>query len=47
LRPNFQPIYQQGTACSGSFPEHHGTIFHGTQGAVALIVRVRAGVAEG
>ena len=35
------------TACDGSFPEHHGTIFHGKRVAVALIVRGLAGVAEG
>src|SRR2546427_1044758 len=35
------------TACDGYFPEHHGTIFHGKRGAVELIVRVRAGLAEG
>jgi IS1 family transposase len=36
-----------GTACDGYFPEHHGTIFHGKQAAVELIVRVLACVAEG
>jgi hypothetical protein len=30
------------TACNGFFPEHHGTIFHGKQAAVELIVRVLA-----
>jgi hypothetical protein len=35
------------TACDGDFPEHHGTIFHGTQAAVELIVHVLACVAEG
>jgi hypothetical protein len=35
------------TACKGYFPEHHGTIFHGKQGAVELIVRVLACLAEG
>jgi hypothetical protein len=35
------------TACDGSFPEHHGTIFHGKQVAVELIVCVLACVAEG
>src|SRR5262249_10345026 len=35
------------TACTGYFPEHHGTIFHGKQGAVELIVRVLACLAEG
>ena len=29
----------QCTACDGSFPEHHGTILHGKQAAVELIVR--------
>ena len=33
--------------CNGSFPEHHGTIFHGKQAAVELIVRVLACLAEG
>ena len=37
----------QCTACEGYFPEHHGTIFHGKQAAVALIVRVVACLAEG
>jgi len=35
------------TACAGYFPEHHGTIFHGKQVAVELIVRVLACLAEG
>jgi len=35
------------TSCNGFFPEHHGTIFHGTQAAVELIVRVLACLAEG
>jgi transposase-like protein len=35
------------TACDGYFPEHHGTIFHGKQEAVELIVRVLACLAEG
>jgi transposase-like protein len=35
------------TACDGYFPEHHGTIFHGKRGAVELIVRVLACLAEG
>jgi hypothetical protein len=30
------------TACDGFFPEHHGTIFHGKQAQVDLIVRVLA-----
>ena len=33
--------------CNGYFPEHHGTILHGKQAAVELIVRVLACVAEG
>jgi IS1 family transposase len=33
--------------CKGYFPEHHGTIFHGKQAAVELIVRVLACLAEG
>jgi transposase-like protein len=37
----------QCTACEGYFPEHHGTIFHGKQAAVELIVRVLACLAEG
>jgi len=35
------------TACNDYFPEHHGTIFHGKQAAVELIVRVWACLAEG
>jgi transposase-like protein len=34
-------------ACQGYFPEHHGTIFHGKQVTVELIVRVLACLAEG
>src|SRR4029453_11889983 len=34
-------------ACDGYFPEHHGTIFHGKQAAMELIVRVLACLAEG
>jgi IS1 family transposase len=34
-------------SCHGYFPEHHGTIFHGKQVAVELIVRVLACLAEG
>jgi IS1 family transposase len=33
--------------CNGFFPEHHGTIFHGKQAVVELIVRVLACLAEG
>src|SRR5215472_16243681 len=33
--------------CQGYFPEHHGTIFHGKQAAVELIVQVLACLAEG
>jgi IS1 family transposase len=35
------------TSCEGYFPEHHGTIFHGKQAAVELIVRVLVCLAEG
>jgi IS1 family transposase len=35
------------TSCNGYFPEHHGTLFHGKQVAVELIVRVLACLAEG
>jgi hypothetical protein len=35
------------TACQGYFPEHHGTLFHGTRGSVELLVRVLACLAEG
>jgi hypothetical protein len=35
------------TACDGSFPEHHGTIFPGKRVAVELLVRVLARLAEG
>jgi IS1 family transposase len=46
--PNGGPWRQfQCTACAGYFPEHHGTIFHGKQAAVELIVRVLACLAEG
>jgi transposase-like protein len=46
--PNGGPWRQfQCTACEGYFPEHHGTIFHGKQAAVELIVRVLAYLAEG
>jgi IS1 family transposase len=37
----------QCTACEGYFPEHHGTLFHGKQASVELIVRVVACLAEG
>ena len=37
----------QCTSCEGYFPEHHGTIFHGKQAAVELIVHVLACLAEG
>jgi hypothetical protein len=33
--------------CNGYLPEHHGTMVHGKQAAVALIVRVLACLAEG
>jgi IS1 family transposase len=46
--PNGGPWRQfHCTACKGYFPEHHGTIFHGKQAAVELIVRVLACLAEG
>jgi IS1 family transposase len=35
------------TSCNGYFLETHGTLFHGKQAAVELIVRVLACVAEG
>src|SRR6266581_3270577 len=35
------------TSCDGYFPEHPGTIFHGKQAAVELIMRVLACLAEG
>jgi IS1 family transposase len=35
------------TACNGYFLETHGTLFHGKQSAVELIVRVLACLAEG
>ena len=35
------------TSCNGYFLETHGTIFHGKQAAVELIVRVLACLAEG
>jgi hypothetical protein len=35
------------TACDGYCPEHHGTIFHGQEAAVELMVRVLACLAEG
>ena len=45
--PNGGPWRQfQCTACDGYFPEHHGTIFHGKQAAVELVVRVMACLAE-
>jgi transposase-like protein len=46
--PNGGPWRQfHCTSCQGYFPEHHGTIFHGKQAAVELIVRVLACLAEG
>ena len=46
--PNGGPWRQcHCTACNGYFPEHHGTIFHGKQASVELIVRVLACLAEG
>jgi IS1 family transposase len=46
--PNGGPWRQfHCTACRGYFPEHHGTLFHGKQVAVELIVHVLACLAEG
>jgi hypothetical protein len=46
--PNGGPWRQfHCTACDGYFLETHGTIFHGKQAAVELIVRVLACLAEG
>jgi len=46
--PNGGPWRQlHCTSCDGYFPEHHGTIVHGKQAAVELIVRVLACLAEG
>src|SRR6516225_2624220 len=46
--PNGAPWRQfQCLSCLGYFPEHHGTIFHGKQATVELIVRVLACLAEG
>src|SRR5215510_684940 len=46
--PNGGPWRQlHCTACDSYFPEHYGTIFHGKQAAVELIVRVLACLAEG
>ena len=36
----------QCTSCQGYFPEHHGTILHGKQMVVELIVRVLACLAQ-
>jgi IS1 family transposase len=46
--PNGSPWRQfHCISCQGYFPEHHGTIFHGKQAAVELIVHVLACLAEG
>jgi IS1 family transposase len=46
--PNGGPWRQfHCTSCDGFFPEHHGTIFHGKQAEVELIVHVLACLAEG
>jgi len=46
--PNGAPWRQvQCLSCLGYFPEHHGTILHGKQAAVDLIVHVLACLAEG
>jgi hypothetical protein len=42
---SWRPLHCRG--CNGFFPEHHGTIFHGKQAAVELIVHVLACLAEG
>jgi hypothetical protein len=48
VHPNGGPWRQfHCPSCEGYFPEHHGTIFHGKQAAVELIVRVLACLAEG
>src|SRR4029453_19365124 len=52
LRANGHPSGGPGRqfqclSCLGYFPEHHGTIFHGKQAAVELIVQVLACLAEG
>ena len=45
------PVVARGGSCtawlSGFFLEHHGTIFHGKQAEVELMVRVLACLAEG
>jgi IS1 family transposase len=41
----WRPLHCLG--CNGFFLEHHGTIFHGKQASVELIVRVLACLAEG
>src|SRR5262249_7084006 len=47
-QPNGGPWRQfHCTSWDGYFPEHPGTIFHGKQAAVALMVRVLACLAEG
>jgi hypothetical protein len=41
--PHGGPLRQcHCTSCKGYFPEHHGTLFHGKQESVELIVRVLA-----
>src|SRR5215831_2590317 len=46
--PNGAPWRQfQCLSCLGYFPEHHGTILHGKQAAVDLIVHVLACLVEG
>lgn len=46
--PNGGPWRQlHCTACEGYFPAHHGTLFHGKQAEVELIVRILACLAEG
>ena len=47
-QPNGGPWRQfHCRACTGYFPEHHGTILHGTRVPVELLVRVLACLAEG
>ena len=42
--PGGSSLYRRARAI---FPRHHGTIFHGKQASVELIVRVLACLAEG
>jgi hypothetical protein len=52
LRANGHPSggqwrHIQCTACTGYFPEHHGTLFHGKRVSVDLIMHVIGCLAEG